>query len=142
MSRHGAWLTFGNVDLHLIKGKPAVHADDDLIVSHIAITVTDMDALKKRMEQNAIGYRTNISVPNPADSDTGRVEQAFVRDPDGYYIEFCNCEKLEKFLHKQMADYDQRWNFQVTSSVLKAAPKLKQFSAKTKKKSIENVSDN
>ena len=38
--RHGAWLTFGNVDLHLIKGRPAVHADDDLIVSHIAIVVS------------------------------------------------------------------------------------------------------
>ena len=28
---HGAWLTMGNVDLHLIKGRPAVHADDDLV---------------------------------------------------------------------------------------------------------------
>ena len=40
LDRHGAWLTFGNVDLHLIKGRPAVHADDDLIVSHIAIVVS------------------------------------------------------------------------------------------------------
>merc|ERR1711976_1002374 len=48
--RHGAWLTFGNVDLHLIKGRPAVHPDDDLICSHIAITVSDMDSLRKRLK--------------------------------------------------------------------------------------------
>ena len=30
--------------------------------------------------------------------------QAFVRDPDGYYIEFCNCQFLEKFLHQKMAE--------------------------------------
>ena len=33
-----------NVDLHLIKGRPAVHADDDLIVGHIAIVVSDVGA--------------------------------------------------------------------------------------------------
>jgi hypothetical protein len=41
--RHGAWLTFGNVDLHLIKGRPAVHSDQDLIVSHIALVVDNKD---------------------------------------------------------------------------------------------------
>ena len=46
LDRHGAWLTFGNVDLHLIKGRPAVHADDDLIVSHIAIVVSVNKNLK------------------------------------------------------------------------------------------------
>ena len=44
-------MTFGNLDLHLIKGKPAVHNDDDLIVCHIAISVPDMPAMKKRLEE-------------------------------------------------------------------------------------------
>jgi hypothetical protein len=35
--RHGAWLTMGNLELHLIKGAPAVHDGEDLIVSHIAL---------------------------------------------------------------------------------------------------------
>merc|ERR1712037_223952 len=48
--RHGAWLTFGNVDLHLIKGRPAVHSDDDLIVSHIAITVSDMETMREKLK--------------------------------------------------------------------------------------------
>ena len=34
LNSHGAWLTMGNVDLHLIKGRPAVHADDDLVTAH------------------------------------------------------------------------------------------------------------
>ena len=62
---HGAWLSFGNVDLHLIKGRPAVHLDDDLIVSHIALTVGDMDGLRKRLENLGVVSRKNISVPNP-----------------------------------------------------------------------------
>ena len=75
MYRHGAWLTFGNIDLHLIKGRPAVHPDDDLIVSHIAITVSNMEELKKRLKNLNVLSRKNVSVPNPSDSDTGTVDQ-------------------------------------------------------------------
>ena len=57
----------GNIDLHLIKGRPAVHADDDLIVSHIAITIENskMDELRERLTNMKIKFRTNVSVPNP-----------------------------------------------------------------------------
>ena len=65
----------GNVDLHLIKGRPSVHADDDLIVGHIALVVADMPALKRRLDQLGVPSRKNISVPNPDDDDTGVVEQ-------------------------------------------------------------------
>ena len=63
--RHGAWLNFGNVDLHLIKGPPCVHSDDDLIVSHIALVVADMPALRQRLTDMGVKSRKNISVPNP-----------------------------------------------------------------------------
>ena len=65
--RHGAWLSMGNVDLHLIKGRPAVHEDDDLIVGHIAVTVDNdrIEELQKRLQEMGIQYRTNVSVPNP-----------------------------------------------------------------------------
>ncbi len=72
---HGAWLTFGNLDLHLIKGRPAVHDDDDLIVGHVAITVSDMTALRKKLAELNVASRKNFSVPNPADKDTGAVDQ-------------------------------------------------------------------
>lgn len=89
----------GNVDLHLIKGQPAVHPDDNLIVSHIALVIDDMAELRRRLAQMGISFRKNISVPNP-EADNSPVDQAFVRDPDGYYIEFCNCESLEEFVHR------------------------------------------
>ena len=130
--RHGAWLTFGNVDLHLIKGRPAVHDDDDLIVSHIAITVSNMSALKKRLEAMNVPSRKNVSVPNPSDADTGVVEQQFVRDPDGYYIECCNCERLEKYLHDKMAEEVGKWNFSVARSVMNLKGKMLERSEQSK----------
>lgn len=130
--RHGAWLTFGNIDLHLIKGLPAVHKDDDLIVSHIAITVSNMTELREKLTKLNVASRKNVSVPNPADSDTGAVDQAFVRDPDGYYIEFCNCEKLEMYLHEKMAEEAKKWDMSTTKSVMNLSKKLKALAMESK----------
>ena len=68
----------------MIKGTPAVHDDDDLIVSHIALTVTGKDGmagLRRRLSELGVTSRKNVSVPNPALGKA--VDQAFVRDPDG-----------------------------------------------------------
>ena len=59
----------------VIIGRPAVHPDDDLIVSHIAITVSNMEELKKRLKDLNVLSRKNVSVPNPSDTDTGTVDQ-------------------------------------------------------------------
>lgn len=103
--RHGAWLTFGNVDLHLIKGRPAVHPDDHLLVSHIAINVDDdkMDELQIRLLQLKTQFRSGISVPDPSMASDTVVTQLFVRDPDGYYIEFCTCASLREHLNSRMS---------------------------------------
>jgi hypothetical protein len=73
-------LTVNNVDLHLIKGRPAVHPDDDLIVGHIAITVSAerMNTLRERLTSFGVKFRRNVSVPNPTiteGSSKGRVDQ-------------------------------------------------------------------
>jgi catechol 2,3-dioxygenase-like lactoylglutathione lyase family enzyme len=105
--RHGAWLTVGNTELHLIKGQPCVHDGEDLIVSHIALdTERPLEVLEKLVEMN-IPFRQNVSVPDPLKSGnnreedfssaSGKVIQFFVRDPDGYYLEICNCDILTKF---------------------------------------------
>eukprot|EP00929_Paragymnodinium_shiwhaense_P069474 TRINITY_DN35032_c0_g1_i1.p1 TRINITY_DN35032_c0_g1~~TRINITY_DN35032_c0_g1_i1.p1 ORF type:complete len:555 (-),score=82.77 TRINITY_DN35032_c0_g1_i1:16-1680(-) len=105
--RHGAWLTVGNTELHLIKGKPVVHSGEDLIVSHIALdTKRPLEVLEKLIEWD-IPFRQNVSVPDPIkaranrkedfSSSEGKVTQFFVRDPDGYYLEICNCDILTKF---------------------------------------------
>ena len=56
-----------NVDLHLIKGRPAVHDDDDLIVGHIAIQIAGdkMVELRERLTKMGVKFRKNVSVPNP-----------------------------------------------------------------------------
>ena len=81
--RHGAWLSMGNVDLHLIKGRPAVHGDNDLIVSHIAINIDQdkMQDLRERLTNMGVRFRINISVPDPAtDKGTGAspVDQVYL----------------------------------------------------------------
>ena len=47
-----------------------------------------MEELRVRLNQLGTTSRRNVSVPNPADQtkSSGKVSQAFVRDPDGYYI--------------------------------------------------------
>jgi len=117
--RHGAWFTLGNIDLHLIHGRPAVHADDDLIVGHIALNCGgdyDVRQLMSRLRKLNIPYRENVSVPNPATKK--QVVQAFVRDPDGYYLEFCSCESLEEFLQEKMTLEKNLWNFKRTKAAM------------------------
>merc|ERR1711936_67427 len=130
--RHGGRLTFGNLDLHLIKGRPCVHEDDDLIVGHMALVVTDMAALKEHLKKKGVQYRTNVSVPSPDDQQTGIVNQAFVRDPDGYDIEFCNCSDLDDFLHRKKLENAEKYNLSVLNSVLKYGRKLRQVSQEAK----------
>ena len=60
--------------------------------------------------------------------------QAFVRDPDGYYIEFCNCEKLEEFLHAKMAEAEnQKIDLVRASSLNRMSSKLKMMALDSKK---------
>ncbi|CAJ1364817.1 unnamed protein product [Effrenium voratum] len=113
--RHGAWLSMGNIELHLIKGKPHTKRGqhpDDLIVCHLALEVTDASAVLRRLEQmqqevkfEEVWWRQNVSVPTFETSRTakfeshtdgeGKVTQFFLEDPDGYWIEICNCSVLD-----------------------------------------------
>ena len=65
--------------------------------------------------------------------------QAFVRDPDGYYIEFCNCEKLEQFLHTKMAEDAKKYNFLAAKSALTIGKKLKTL-ANDSKETVKQLS--
>ncbi len=58
-------MTFGNLELHLIKGRPVVPAGDDLMVSHVAISVRDVNGLMRRMSEMGIEFRTSRAVPDP-----------------------------------------------------------------------------
>lgn len=119
--RHGAWLTMGNVELHLIKGRPHAPAGEDLIVGHVAFDTDYPERVLQKLIQMNVPFRQNVSVPNPEkarnnmsenfESADGKVTQYFIRDPDGYYIEICNCEVLTKFClfreEDQLAGYNE-----------------------------------
>jgi len=112
--RHGAWLSMGNIQLHLIKGIPHTRRGQhphDLIVSHIALDVRDTSSILQRIKQvqanfdGTFCWRQNISVPTQETSRKerfekhetaeGKLSQFFLEDPDGYWIEICNCGEEE-----------------------------------------------
>jgi len=102
--RFGAWLTLGNLELHLIKGNPIVPSGEDLIVGHISLECSNMDQVLNGLRNMGIPYEQNISVPSGKGQGASQggdlsntVIQYFVRDPDGYYLEFCNCDVLTNF---------------------------------------------
>jgi catechol 2,3-dioxygenase-like lactoylglutathione lyase family enzyme len=49
--RFGAWFTCGNLELHLIKGKPYVPGGEHLIVPHLAIETDDVDGCMKILDE-------------------------------------------------------------------------------------------
>jgi len=100
----------GNCELHLIKGKPIVPEGDDLVVGHISIDSDNVLGALDKLQKMNVPFRKNSSVPAGADAGSMNtnanddmmsdkiVTQFFVRDPDGYYIEVCNCdETLTKY---------------------------------------------
>merc|ERR1712176_101192 len=105
--RHGAWFTMGNLELHLIKGIPVVHSGDDLIVGHISLETYDIDRVPEILKAKGISFRQNVSVPkgtmtkgsgtNDSSNNSAIVKQYFFRDPDGYYLEVCNCDVLTSY---------------------------------------------
>jgi len=78
----GAWLTIGAQQIHLLElpnpdpvtGRPA-HGGRD---RHVALTLRNLDALRRRLEAAAIPYTL---------SKSGR-RALFCRDPDGNALEF------------------------------------------------------
>jgi Ca2+-binding EF-hand superfamily protein/catechol 2,3-dioxygenase-like lactoylglutathione lyase family enzyme len=93
--RHGAWLTLGNVELHLIKGNPVVHEGDNLIVPHISVESDNIGEVLEKLVAMKVPFSKNVSVPDSSESKP--ITQFFIRDPDGYYIELCNCDILTNF---------------------------------------------
>lgn len=118
--KNGAWFTMGNVELHLIKGEPLVHSGDDLIVNHISIETYEIDLVPGMLKRMGIPFRQNVSVPkgedgggegtNESNENDKIVRQYFFRDPDGYYMEVCNCQQLTSYClgeETELVGYDE-----------------------------------
>jgi catechol 2,3-dioxygenase-like lactoylglutathione lyase family enzyme len=77
----GAWFAFGKQELHIIGNRPG----DDTVHSHnrgnhFALSVADGQEAQRFLESRGVAMTHNIR-PDGA-------RQIFIRDPDGFVIEF------------------------------------------------------
>ena len=65
--------------------------------------------------------------------------QAFVRDPDGYYIEFCNCHKLDEVMEeKEMENEALIASLPTSLSSLKMSNAVREWAKTAKSRSDKN----
>lgn len=95
----GYWLWLGNVQLHLIQGAhaktEAAHAEGIPTgnVNHYSFEVYDFDAVEAKLKKVKYPYKKN-RVPEGGSV----IHQLFLQDPDGHYIEICDCNKFSDFV--------------------------------------------
>jgi len=77
----GAWYAIGNQQLHLIEGHVG-KADSFNRGNHFAVKVESIKETETFLIQQSVDYVGPKSRPDGA-------QQIFIKDPDGYYIEFC-----------------------------------------------------
>ena len=94
-------------------------------MGHIALNCGDdydVRQLMSRLKRLGVPYRENVSVPNPATKK--QVIQAFVRDPDGHYLEFCSCESLEEFIQEKSNLQKSLLNFKRMKATMTARTRI------------------
>ena len=65
--------------------------------------------------------------------------QAFVRDPDGYYIEFCDCDGVEVYLRDMMKKNSQQKSNVSSLMATNKFSKTLMRKAQDSKKSVEEL---
>jgi catechol 2,3-dioxygenase-like lactoylglutathione lyase family enzyme len=146
--RHGAWLTMGNIELHLIKGIPAIPPVDNLQVAHIALETAHIDRVVDKLRELNIDIRQSLSVTNAHQSISRNksqklIIQYFFNDPDGYYLELCNCDVLTEFSFNRNSflddiNYHEGIHNDTVFEIVQAASHWK---AKVRKYSIEEFDE-
>eukprot|EP00419_Tripos_fusus_P000350 CAMPEP_0172671868 /NCGR_PEP_ID=MMETSP1074-20121228/11186_1 /TAXON_ID=2916 /ORGANISM="Ceratium fusus, Strain PA161109" /LENGTH=440 /DNA_ID=CAMNT_0013488981 /DNA_START=71 /DNA_END=1393 /DNA_ORIENTATION=+ len=92
----GAWLWLGNVQLHLLEHKEAAkleaqHAEGvgTGLCNHTSFEVHDFAAVEAKLKKIKYPFKKN-RVPEHGEV----ILQLFLTDPDGHYIEICDCNKF------------------------------------------------
>lgn len=77
-----------------------------VVVGHITIDAKNIEHVKNKLNFLKYPFRKNTPVPAGADAGTMNtntnddmtsdkiITQYFLRDPDGYYFEVCNCDEI------------------------------------------------
>ena len=80
------WLSLGGDDqLHLIDFPGEVPTTDKAV--HIALVVSDLDALVAHVVEEGVPYSDWPGTPSVLSLRPDGVQQIYVQDPDGYWIE-------------------------------------------------------
>lgn len=103
----GYWLWLGNVQLHLIQSPNAEFesqhgegATGD--VNHISFEVHDFEAVEAKLSTIGAKFKKN-RVP-----EQGQViNQIFLQDPDGHYVEICDCNRFSDFVFGPPPDKEE-----------------------------------
>ncbi|CAI9110898.1 OLC1v1010995C1 [Oldenlandia corymbosa var. corymbosa] len=90
----GAWLYNYGIGIHLIESEtvdefPIEPRPINPKDNHLSFQCTDVNLVKKRLEEMGMKYVTAI-----VEDEGIQVDQVFFHDPDGYMIEICNCENI------------------------------------------------
>lgn len=95
----GYWLWLGNAQLHLIQG---AHASEEAThakgiptgnVNHLSFEVHDFDGVEASLKRLNMKYKKNL-VPE----GSGVIHQLFLTDPDGHFVEICDCNLFNDFV--------------------------------------------
>lgn len=80
------WYSLGGpYQLHLIEMTDQEVQPD--IATHLALYVTDLDALIAHLEKNKVPYRDWVGKPQKIALRPDGIKQIYVQDPDGHWIE-------------------------------------------------------
>ena len=69
LDRLGVWLTMGNIEVHLILGKPVVQFREDSIGTRISVDTKDIKEVSRRLKEMEIPFETIISVPKANENE-------------------------------------------------------------------------
>eukprot|EP00547_Thalassionema_nitzschioides_P003486 CAMPEP_0194203862 /NCGR_PEP_ID=MMETSP0156-20130528/3521_1 /TAXON_ID=33649 /ORGANISM="Thalassionema nitzschioides, Strain L26-B" /LENGTH=425 /DNA_ID=CAMNT_0038929709 /DNA_START=148 /DNA_END=1422 /DNA_ORIENTATION=+ len=102
----GYWLWLGNIQLHIIENKKAAlseatHAKGIATghVNHLSLEVHNFDAVEAALKEANVEYTKNL-VPEGGSV----IHQLFVPDPDGHYVEICDCNRFNDFVFAEELD--------------------------------------
>jgi len=80
------------VELHLInRSKEGIQLIKDV---HLALAVNDFDAFVNMLREKKVNFENWPGEANSTNSRPDGVKQVYIQDPDGYWIEINDAERL------------------------------------------------
>ena len=90
---HIRWFEFADgVELHLIQtSKEGIQTKKDL---HLAIAINDLPEFMKMLESKQVPFESWQGQPNTSNSRPDGINQVYIQDPDGYWIEVNDADRF------------------------------------------------